>query len=101
MEEGISDPLWLESETEGRPQQVFCYKARDETGGIGSGGKEGMGGKKETICGIHRGGGQERLPQVYYCRAGGKTKGLDLGVRRKKRRSMVSLPDFPSGMPMG
>ena len=34
--EGLCDP--------GRPQQIFCYRARDETGGIGTGGAKRRGG---------------------------------------------------------
>lgn len=36
FEESLCDPLGMESDRKVRPQQVFCYRDRDETGG-GSG----------------------------------------------------------------
>lgn len=36
FEESHCDPLWMGSDRKERPQQVFCYRDRDETGG-GSG----------------------------------------------------------------
>lgn len=39
--EDLCDPLGMESEKKGRPQQMFCYRAGDEAVGLGLEGAEG------------------------------------------------------------
>lgn len=47
------------------------------------------------FIGHRRGGGdEERLPEVFCCRAGDETRGLDLEEQGEKRRPVGNIPGF-------
>lgn len=57
------------------------------------------GSEKRRVCGIHRRmeWAQERLPQVFCCRAQHESGGLDLEEHTEKRIPIGSLPAFLAG----